>query len=113
MTTISGHEKFWRGVAQCLIGAGVLAALTVLGFRLQLNLATTGSLYLIVIVVLSLQAAFLASAVVSEVAVWCLDYFFVPPLFSLRVTDPIDIVAIAAFLTTSSVITRLVSRVRA
>jgi signal transduction histidine kinase len=112
MTTVSGHERFWRGLAQCLTGATALAALTVLCFRLQLNLATTGSLYLIVIVLLSLRGSFLASAVVSVIAVWCLDYFFVPPLFSLRVTDPIDIVAIAAFLTTSSVITRLVSRVR-
>jgi PAS domain S-box-containing protein len=42
----------------------------------------------------------------------CLTYFFAPPIFSIRVYDPLNIVAIIAFLTTSLVISRLVSEVR-
>jgi signal transduction histidine kinase len=41
-----------------------------------------------------------------------LDYFFEPPAFSLWVVDRLNVVAIAAFLTTSLVITRQVSRLR-
>jgi K+-sensing histidine kinase KdpD len=67
---------------------------------------------LIVIVLLSLRGSFLASAFVSFAAVGCLDYFFVRPLFSFSVGDPIDLVAIIAFLTTSAVVTQLVTQVR-
>jgi len=60
---------FWRFVAQFLSGSVALALLTFVCFRLQLNLATTACLYLIVIVLLSLLGSFLSAAVVSLIAV--------------------------------------------
>jgi signal transduction histidine kinase len=63
-------------------------------------------------VLLSLTGGFVASAIVSIVAVGCLAYFFAPPILSFRVDDPLNVVAIVAFLTTSLVITRLVSKLR-
>jgi len=39
-------------------------------------------------------------------------FFFVPPLFSFEVTNPLDILALISFLTTGLVITRLTTRVR-
>ena len=42
----------------------------------------------------------------------CLAYYFAPPIFSFKVNDPLDGVAIIAFWTTSAVITHLVSRAR-
>jgi PAS domain S-box-containing protein len=95
-----------------LSGSIAVALVTFVCFRLQLNLDTTGFLYLIIVVLTALQGSFLSAAVVSLIAVGCLAYYFVPPLFSFRVSDPIDLAAIAAFLTTSAVITHLVSRVR-
>ena len=60
--------------------------------------------------VLSLEAASFISVVLLS---WLgAGYFFAPPVFSFRVDDPLNVVAIVAFLTTSLVITRLVSRVR-
>jgi PAS domain-containing protein len=59
-----------------------------------------------------LRGSFLLSAVLSLIAVGCLAYYFSPPIFSFRVSDPLNAVAIIAFLTASAVITRLVSRVR-
>lgn len=102
----------WRAVVQCLFGGIAIALLTFACFRLRLNLATTVCLYLIVIVLLSLQGSFLSSAVVSLIAVGCLAYYFAPPIFSFRVSDPFEIVAIIVFLATSGVITHYVSRVR-
>ena len=91
----------WRAVVQCLFGGIAIALLTFACFRLRLNLATTVYLYLIVIVLLSLQGSFLSSAVVSLIAVGCLAYYFAPPIFSFRVSDPFEIVAILVFLATS------------
>ncbi len=103
---------FWRVVAQCLSGSVALALLTFVCFRLQLNPATTACLYLIVIVLLSLLGSFLSAAVVSLIAVGCLAYYFAPPIFSFRVSDPVNVAAIAAFWIASAVIGGLVYRVR-
>jgi len=61
---------------------------------------------------LSLRGDFIASAVVSIVADLCLNFFFVPPIFSFRVSDSSDIWALIAFLITGLVITRLMTQVR-
>jgi len=46
---------FWRSAAQCLFSAVVLALLTYVCFRLQVNSTTVALLYLIVIVLFSLD----------------------------------------------------------
>jgi PAS domain S-box-containing protein len=81
-------------------------------FQLHLNLATTGFVYLIVIVLLSLMDSFVSSAVFSVIAVGCLDFFFAPPVFSFRVANPRLLAALAAFLITSLTVTALVRRAR-
>jgi PAS domain S-box-containing protein len=101
-----------RSARQCFLAMIALAGLTLVCFRLQLNISTAGFLYLIVIVLLSLAGDYVASVVTSVVGALCLAYFFAPPIFSIRVDDPLNIVAIIAFLTTSLVISRLVSEVR-
>ncbi len=104
--------RFWHSATQGLLGTLGLALLTFVGYRLQINLATIVLLYLIVVVLVSLRGSFASSVFVSVVAVLCLQYFFVPPLFSIRVTDPLDVVASIVFLTTALVITRLMSKAR-
>jgi PAS domain S-box-containing protein len=101
-----------RSVPQTFLAIIALAGLTFVCFKLQLNISTVGFLYLIVIVLLSLAGDYIASVVTSAVGALCLAYFFAPPIFSIRVDDPLNIVAIIAFLTTSLVISRLVSEVR-
>src|ERR1700729_1778433 len=101
-----------RSAPQSFLAIIALAGLTFVCFSLQLNISTVGFLYLLVIVLLSLAGDYVASVVTSVVAAVCLAYFFAPPIFSIRVYDPLNIVAIIAFLTTSLVISRLVSEVR-
>src|SRR5262245_15014530 len=103
---------FWRSAAQCLFGAVVLASLTFVCFRLRVNSTTVALLYLIVIVLVSLTSDFIPAAFVSIVAYVCLDSFFTEPLFHIAMSEPLDVVAPIAFLTTSLVITRLMSKVR-
>jgi len=104
--------RFWRPAAQLLVGGLGLAALTFACFHLGLDLATTAYAYLMLIVLLSLLGSFMASAVLSIVAVACLNYFFASPLFSIRVDYPLDVAAIAAFLTSSLLVTGLITRAR-
>ena len=105
-------HRFLRTVAQCVWGSIALGLVTFLCFRARFNLATAAFLYLTVIVILSLQGSFLSSAIVSLLGVMGLAYFFAPPIFSLRVDDPFNVVAIIAFMVVSAVITRLVSKLR-
>jgi two-component system, OmpR family, sensor histidine kinase KdpD len=102
----------WPSVIRTLLGCLLIGLITFVCYRLHLNLSVTGFVYLIVIVFQSLVGDFASSASVSLIAVLCLDFFFVPPLFSFEVTNPLDILALISFLTTGLVITRLTTRVR-
>ena len=111
MTTTAIH-KVWRSAVPGLRGAIGLALVTLVSFRLQVGLATTALLYLMVVVLMSLKGSMVSSTVVSMLAIGCLDYFFTAPLFTFGMNDLQGYVAMIVFLTTSLIITRLVSRVR-
>ena len=106
------NSRFWRTSAQCLAGSIAVALITFVCFRLQLSLATTVCLYLVVVVLLSVQGNFISSAVVSLVAVGSLAYYFSPTIFSFRVSDSSEAMVVTVFLITAGVITHFVSRVR-
>jgi PAS domain S-box-containing protein len=96
--------------AQCLFGVLALAVLTLVCLRLQINFSATVCLYLILVVLVSLAGSFLSSVIVSVLATGCLDYYFVPPLHSFEINDPLNQLAVVAFLTASAVVTGLASR---
>jgi PAS domain S-box-containing protein len=89
-----------------------LLLLTYLCFRLDVASITVSLLFLIVIVLVSLKTAFVWAAVVSVIAYLLLDTFFTAPLFRPAMSETLDMVAPAAFLTTSYVITRLMAHSR-
>ena len=95
---------------QFLLGIAGLVLITFVCFQLGLGVARTGFAYVILVALVSLLGSFSASVVLSIVAAACLNYFFAPPLFDLRIDVPDDIVRIAAFLTTSLVVTALTTR---
>jgi two-component system sensor histidine kinase KdpD len=111
-------SRKWNGrlgrsfVVPAVRGCLILAVLTAGAFRFHLNVAVTGFSFLIAIVLNCLNGARASAVVVSVMAVACLDYFFIEPLFSFTVADPIDFAALGAFLTTSLVTTRLASTAR-
>jgi two-component system, OmpR family, sensor histidine kinase KdpD len=106
------NTRVWASLIRTILGCLLIGLVTVVCYRLQLNLSITGFVYLIVVVFQSLVGTFASSAAVSVVAVLCLDFFFTPPVFSLEVTNPLDILALISFLITGLVITRLTTRVR-
>ena len=96
--------------AQFLLGIAGLALITFVCFQVGFGLARTGFAYVILVALVSLLGSFSVSVVLSILAVACLNYFFAPPLFELRVDSTDDIVRIAAFLTTSLVVTALIAK---
>lgn len=105
-------RRIWSFLIRTVLGCFLIGLITFVCYRLQLNLSVTAFVYLIVIVLQSRIGSFASSAAVSLAAALCLDFFFVPPLFSFEVTNPLDILALTSFLTTSLVITGLTTRVR-
>jgi PAS domain S-box-containing protein len=93
-------------------GCTALGAVTWVCFRLQLSIATTGFIYLIVIVLLSSMDSYVSSVIFSMVAVVLLNYFFTPPLFAFQVFYGEDVTKLVAFLITSLVVTALIRQVR-
>lgn len=106
------NYRFWRTAVQCLVGSIAVALITFVCFRLQVNLATAVCLYLVVVVLLSLQGNFLSSAIVALIAGGCFLYFLSPPIFTFEISDPSEVVVIIVFLIISALITHFVSRVR-
>ncbi|MGA2877835.1 MAG: ATP-binding protein [Bryobacteraceae bacterium] len=90
----------------CACFAGV-AASTWIAFHFRLNLATTGFLYLILVIATAMRGGFWFATVTSVVSALCLNYFFAPPLFSFSVSDQGNWVALGAFEVTALVISRL------
>jgi len=101
-----------RSLLRAVPGTLLVGLVTFICYGLGLNLTATGFVYLIIVVLQSLLGDFISSAVVSIIADACLNFFFVPPIFSFRVSDSSDITALIAFLLTGLVITRLMTRVR-
>ena len=99
--------RVFRVVWQYLVVCLGLALLTYGGSVLQVNLTTISFLNLLLVLTVALLCGFWQASFTSLLAVACLDYFFLPPLFRFNVTDPQDWVALGAFEFTAIVVSRL------
>ena len=96
-----------------MLGFAAVALITGACYPAHVNFAVPAFLCLLAIVLLSLSGGFLSSALVAVIAVGCLDYFFIPPVLTWRISDATSGVVLLTFLLTSLVITRLASKARA
>ena len=106
------RRRIWQSVLWAFPSIIVVGVTTFACFMFHVNFPTVSFIYLIIVVLQSLAGDFVSSAVVSVIAFLCLNFFFVPPIFSFAVSDASDSVALISFLVTSIVITRLTSRAR-
>jgi K+-sensing histidine kinase KdpD len=100
------------GLVRLGLSGITIALVTFAGYQLHLAPSTVVLLYLLVVVLHSLAADSFCRAVVGIAATGCLDFFFVPPLFSFLIADPRDLLPLFTFLTVALVVTRLVSRTK-
>jgi two-component system, OmpR family, sensor histidine kinase KdpD len=108
-----GLRKLPKSVVSTLPGGLAVLLLTFLAYRARLPFEIASPLYLLIVVVQSLTGNFVAAAAVCVLAVACLDFFFIAPLFSFDINSRADAIALLAFLATALVITKLVAKVRA
>ena len=104
---MKSHLGILRG---CLAGLTGVALVTFIAFRLHLNLSTSGSLYFLIVVMVSIVWGFWEASVTSLIAVGCLNYFFIPPVFTWTVSDPQNWVALATFEIAALTVSRLSTR---
>ncbi len=105
----STADRGSRSLAAALPGGLALAGVAVstwISFRLGQSFAFTGFLHLVLVVLAAMYGGFRQATVVSLAAAACLNYFFVPPIFSF-VNSPANWVALGAFEFTALVISRL------
>src|SRR6201993_1570866 len=102
---VKSAKEFGYGVAGLLL-------ITLVAVRLGLQPGAVSLLYLIAVVFVSLRASLVPSGAVSFVAVFLLQYYFLPLFPESASKNPLAVVASAAFLVTAWVITAMVSRVR-
>jgi K+-sensing histidine kinase KdpD len=88
------------------LSLGGLIACTWVSFSCGQSFAFTGFLYLVIVVLAATYGGFWQATIISVAAVGCLNYFFIPPIFSFE-NSPANWVALGAFEFTALVISRL------
>ena len=98
---------------QILASLAIIAAITLVGYRVvRVNATTVGFAYLVAILVVASSWGLVESLTASIAAVLCFNFFFLPPLLTLTVADPQNWVALFAFLATSIIASQLSARAK-
>ncbi len=95
-----------------LCAAGFPVALAWTCFRMHFNLSTVGSLELLLTVLIALRWGFLQALLSSIIAVGCLNFLFIPPIFRFAVADPENWISVIAFEAAALLVSALSSKVR-
>ncbi|MEM5317134.1 ATP-binding protein [Paraburkholderia sp. JHI869] len=94
------------------LGGAALILSTWMSAHLGARMTIAASVCMAEIVFLALIASFSSSILLSVIAVGCLDYFFISPIFSFRVDLAVDFWTLTTFFIASSTVTWLVHRTR-
>ena len=101
-----------RRVVRFVVSFAVVPAVTWLAFQAHLNLTATSLLQLLAVLAIALRTGFWPAAAASIFANLCLNYFFVPPLFSLYIADPQNWIAVGVFEISALIVSRLSTQAR-
>jgi len=96
--------RFGRSVGQPILGIAALLIITAIYRHAELaNVTTVGFTFLLAILIASGISGLTTSILMSIVATLLYDFYFIPPIGTLNITDPQDWIALSAFLITSVV----------
>jgi two-component system sensor histidine kinase KdpD len=92
------------------VAAVLLAALVPIcaSMRHELSLGSELLLFLLAVIIVSLVGGFLPAFVSSIVASLLLNFYFVPPLHKFTISEPENILAVAVFVVTALLVSRVV-----
>jgi PAS domain S-box-containing protein len=95
-----------------LLGGMAIGVTTLIGSPFKNYRGAAALVYLMIVAVVSLTGDLFSSSAVAITAAACLRYFFAPPPATVRIDEPLDIVALVTYVATAIVITRLISRMQ-
>lgn len=107
-------QTHWlRRIPRIGVALSVIAAITYLFVGLvPVNATTGGFAYLVAILFFAARWGLMESIVGSVAAVLCFNFFFFPPVGTFTVADPQNWIALAAFLVTAVIASRLSDQVK-
>jgi Osmosensitive K+ channel histidine kinase len=107
---LTGGLSTRRRLAGLVVAAVLLPALTVVGavLRSDLSFAADVPLYLLVVVLTSLVGGFYPALVSAVAASLLLNYYFAPPIHTLTIDQPANIVAVLIFLLIAVLVSHVV-----
>lgn len=96
------HVQFGQRVLRLMAALASVAIVTVIDDRLlRVNSSTAAFSYLLVVLGLATRAGLEASITASLASVLCYNFFFLPPIGTLTISDPQNWVALCVFLITA------------
>jgi two-component system sensor histidine kinase KdpD len=97
------------GYVVSFLGTAVVTALLV-PFRPQINSTTTALVYLLAVLFIALFWGSGPALVASVISVFCFNFFFLPPFYTLDIAHPENWIALFAFFTTALAVGQLSAR---
>lgn len=101
-----------RTIVPILLALAGTALVTIAGRATELNPSAIGFVYLVIVLLASLRAGLLGGMITSVAATLCYNFYFFPPLYTFTIHETANWIALAAFLVTSVVVSRLVIAAR-
>jgi phosphoserine phosphatase RsbU/P len=104
-------QSKWAGYLAAVLGIAVVTATGVL-LRSHINEMTVALAMLLVVLLVAIVWERWPGVAASVLGVLCLNYFFVPPLYSFTIADGRNWIALAAFFITASAVGHLSVQIR-
>ena len=107
-----GVRQAAKSVATAVLLIGCVVAIACGAYSLHTNLSTAGSVEMLLVLLVALRWGFLQATLVSLTVIFCLNYLFVPPIFTFTVADPQNWVALFTYEITALLVSSLSSKVQ-
>jgi len=101
----------WSGYGGAVVGSALVTAVLA-PFHQQINSTTVALAFLLVVLFVALFWGSRPALLASVLGVFSLNYFFLPPLYTLSISHPQNWIALAAFFTTALAVGQLSARAK-
>jgi two-component system sensor histidine kinase KdpD len=101
----------WAGYVGAVFGTLIVSGLLA-PFHEQINTTTVGLAFLLVVLFVALFWGSRPALLASVLAMFCFNFFFLPPLYTLSIAHSQNWVALTAFFTTALVVGQLSARAK-
>lgn len=112
LPSVGGALSMRRRIAGLVVAVVALPLLTVLlsSFRSNQSLPSDVLLFQLLIVIVALVGGIWPALLSAVIAGFLLDFFFVPPLYLIRITDPLHALALAIFVVVAALVSLVVDQ---